>query len=572
MTETGSRTAAEVSDWVLCRACKRILLGRRFRRGLRVCGECGHHEMLTAPQRVEMLFDEGSVRPLEIRADSGDPLGFTDSVPYPLRRERAREATGLDDAAVCVRGRIRGRPAVAVVMDFGFLGGSLGSAVGDLVVGAARVALEERTPLLLVTASGGARMQEGALALMQMARTSRAMGELDEAGILTISLVTDPTYGGVAASFATQSDVIIAESGARLGFAGPRVIEQTIGESLPPGFQTAGFLLEKGMVDAVRDRSELKATLAGLLAAGDPAEASRRPLRADAAAGTGDGPRFLAEDPGELPEADPWDAVRLAREVGRPTFLDYTGAILEEFLELRGDRVSGDCPAVVGGLGRIGDTRLVVVGHQKGHTAAELNRRNFGMASPAGHRKAVRLFRLAAKLGLPVLTLVDTPGAFPGREAEEQGQSFAIADSIRVMAGLPVPTVSVVTGEGGSGGALALATADRVLICSNAVYSVISPEGCASILWKDAGRAPDAAAALRLDARSLLDRGVVDAVVLEPEGGAHRAPAEAAARLRESVATVLAELAEADPARIVHERRERFQRFGTQSPSTRPTR
>jgi acetyl-CoA carboxylase carboxyl transferase subunit beta len=531
-----------------------MIYRKRLVRNLKVCPECGRHGRLAADERLRQLLDGDGYEPLVFPVAEGDPLGFADSRSYAQRLSEARHATGLDEAVVCARGTVHGNRVIVAAMDFRFMGGSLGAAVGELITRAAETALRERTPLLIVTASGGARMQEGAVALMQMAKTSYALSELDEAGILTIALITDPTFGGVAASFATQCDIIVAEPGARLGFAGPRVIEQTIRQRLPKGFQTAEFLLRHGMVDVVCARPGLRPCLARLLSAG-----SRR------RAGRGDGKvPPLVRDPAELPPRDPWEIVRQARDMARPTTLDYIARILDTFEELHGDRLSADCPAVVGGIGRLGGTPMIVIGHQKGHTLTELTARNFGMPTPSGYRKAARLMRLAGKLGLPVLTLVDTPGAYPGREAEEQGQAVAIADNLRLMARLPVPIVSVLTGEGGSGGALALAVADRVLICSNAFYSVISPEGCAAILWNDGDAAPRAAEALRLTARDLLRLGVVDAVILEPEGGSQRAPDSASARLRAAVAVSLRELDElgdGDPARVVERRRLRFRAF-----------
>jgi acyl-CoA carboxylase subunit beta len=552
LTEVLAARSVDLPGWVICVGCRALAYGKRFRRDLRVCPECGHHDRMSADERIAGLLDEGSVEELDFPVVDGDPLGFVDAKPYPVRLSEARAATGMQAAVVCVRGVIAGNPVIAAVMDFRFLGGSLDTAVGELITRAAELALAERTPLLVVTASGGARMQEGALSLMQMAKTSQALRELDEAGILTISLITDPTYGGVAASFASQADIIVAEPGARLGFAGPRVIRQTIRQSLPAGFQTAEFLLEQGMVDAVVPRRALRPTLARLLSAG-----SRRP----AAQHSHVPGATLVRDPGDLPAQEPWEAVRLARALDRPTALEYLQWITDDFVELHGDRLSGDCPAMIGGLARLNGIPLVVIGQQKGHTAGELADRNFGMPRPAGYRKAARLMRLAAKLGVPVVTLVDTPGAYPGVEAEAGGQAVAIADNLRLMTGLPVPVISVVTGEGGSGGALALAVANRVLAFSNAVYSVISPEGCAAILWRDSGAAPQAARALRLDARSLLELGIVDAVIPEPEGGAQRDPGVAATRLKAAIAAGLEDLMRLDPAGLVAARRQRFRRF-----------
>ncbi|MBB4703964.1 acetyl-CoA carboxylase carboxyl transferase subunit alpha [Sphaerisporangium siamense] len=560
-----ARKAAEPSPqeerplWVRCPGCAAPVYGEHFRRDLRVCPTCAHHDRLGAAERLDHLVDPGSFTPLAAAPTLGDPLGFTDTRPYPLRLEQARSATGLEEAVVCGRAAIGGHRAVVAVMDFAFMGGSLGCAVGERVTAAAEHALAAGVPLVLVTASGGARMQEGALALMQMAKTSQALGDLDEAGLLTVSVVTDPTYGGVAASYATLADVILAEAGAHMGFAGPRVIAGTLGQTLPEGFQTAETLLAGGLVDGVVRRAELRAALARLLAAASWTRRGRPVPQAWAEAPP------LVTDPGDLPgeeRPEAWAAVALARDPGRPTTLDYAAHLLEDFCELRGDRASGDCPAIVAGVGRLDQVPVMLIGHQKGHDTRELVARNFGMGTPAGFRKAARAMLLAGKLGLPVVTLIDTPGAYAGVEAEAGGQAHAIAASLRLMSHLPVPVVTVVTGEGGSGGALALGVADRVLALSNAVYSVISPEGCAAILWRDPSAAPAAADALRLGARDLLRHRILDAVIPEPEGGAHRDPARTAHAVGRAVAAALHDLIPEDSARLVRARKARFRRYG----------
>ncbi|GAA2272127.1 MULTISPECIES: acetyl-CoA carboxylase, carboxyltransferase subunit beta [Kitasatospora] len=552
MVDTDDRTDPE---WVRCGHCAGLIYGRRFRRSLRVCPDCGWHGRLSAQQRLDQLLDPGSAEPLRQVAALHDPLGFVDSRPYHERLADARADTGLEEAVLCATGRIEGQPVVVAAMDFRFLGGSLGCGVGAQITEAAETSLRLRTPLLLVCASGGARMQEGVLSLMQMAKTAQALAELDEAGILVISLITDPTYGGVAASFATLADVIIAEPGARMGFAGPRVIEQTTGEKLPEGFQTAEFLLAHGLVDDVVARPALRDTLGRLLGLRSPA-GPPEPVRAP-----GRVPRKAAAPTGH----DSWAAVRLARHPDRPSSLDYVGRLLDDFLELHGDRLSEDCPAIVGGLGRLGGLPVVLIGHHKGGPdLAERRRRRFGMPSPAGYRKAARLMRMAAKLRLPLVTLIDTPGANPGPDAERGGQAIAIAENLRLMSRLPVPIVTVLIGEGGSGGALALGIGDRVLVSANGVYSVISPEGCAAILWKDPAAAPTAANALRLHAGELARLGVVDGVVPEPDGGAHRDHAGAATMLGEALTAALGELIPWEPARLLAERKRRFRRFGVE--------
>ncbi|PZF92711.1 acetyl-CoA carboxylase carboxyltransferase subunit alpha [Micromonospora deserti] len=574
MTATAPR---EGQLWSRCAGCATLLYRKRLRRNLDVCPECGRHARLAAPDRLAQLVDPASFTALPDRPAEVDPIGFVDVLPYPRRLTAARAGTGLAEAVVCGTATVGRHPCVLAVMDFRFLGGSLGCVVGELITRAAERALAQRTPLILVTASGGARMQEGVLSLMQMATVSQAVAALREAGVLTVSVLTDPTYGGVAASFATNTDVVLAESGARMGFAGPRVIRQVTGRALPEGFQTADFLLRHGQVDMVVPRHAMRGRLVALLAA---ARAGRRPRaavpRQEPAPGPTGGGASAPADPSPAPQpagppaaADAWDTVRLARHPGRPTTLDYLDSAFDGFVELHGDRLGADCPAVVGGLARLDGRPVMVIGHQKGHTTAELVTRNFGMASPAGHRKALRLMRLAARLGLPVVTLVDTPGADPGVGAEEQGQAAAIAENILALTVLPTPVVAVITGEGGSGGALALAVADRVLMLQHAVYSVISPEGCAAILWPDRGDAPQAARALRLTGPDLYRLGIVDDLVPEPVPAAHHDPEATARSLRDAVRANLLPLLDVPPATLVRRRRQRFRRFGAARAATR---
>jgi acetyl-CoA carboxylase carboxyl transferase subunit alpha len=238
----------------------------------------------------------------------------------------------------------------------------------------------------------------------------------------------------------------------------------------------------------------------------------------------------------------PWQRVQLARHVRRPTTLDYLQLVFGGFLELHGDRQYRDDEAIVGGMAFIGQAPVMVIGHQKGRDTKSNIRRNFGMAHPEGYRKALRLMQLAERCGRPVITFIDTPGAFPGVGAEERGQGEAIARNLREMATLRVPIVCVVTGEGGSGGALALGVGDRVFMQENAVYSVISPEGCAAILWRDGAKAPEAARAMKLTAQDARQLGVIDGVIREPIGGAHRDPEGAAREVLAALRSALAEI------------------------------
>jgi acetyl-CoA carboxylase carboxyl transferase subunit alpha len=269
----------------------------------------------------------------------------------------------------------------------------------------------------------------------------------------------------------------------------------------------------------------------------------------------------LAAEP-EPSAEEIWRSVELARHPDRPYTLDYVERLLDDFVELHGDRSRADDAAIVGGLGRFGGRTVALLGHQKGRDIRERTRRNFGMAYPEGYRKAMRVMELADRHGFPLITLVDTPGAYPGVAAEQHGQGGAIARSQAVMARLGMPTVSCIIGEGGSGGAVALALADRVLMQENAIYSVITPEGCAAILWRDASAAKKAAAAFKPDAIHCLELGVVDAIVPEPEGGAQRDPDHAAVLLGESLAGALDELEGVPAGELRRRRRAKFRAIG----------
>jgi acyl-CoA carboxylase subunit beta len=560
MTTPGAPPAPAQLGWVSCPACGWLLYRKRLERNLHVCPECDHHLRLSARARIDLLVDPGSFSDTVFAPAEGDPLSFSDLRPYPDRLLDAEHRSGESEAVVVGEARIGGAPLVLAVMDFGFLGGSMGVEVGRRVSGAAALALERGLPLVTVCASGGARMQEGVFSLFQMARASEAFGRLHEAGLLSVCLLTDPTYGGVSASFATLASVLVAERGAHVGFAGPRVVQETIRAELPSDFQTAEFLLSHGLVDRVESRAELRPLLIRLMAL-HGAGRSLAPVADDPADEPVREPNVVWDDgrgPDQPDETDPWDVVQRARVVDRPTTLDYLHTAFDDFVELHGDRAFGDDPAVVGGVASIGGHRVVVIGHEKGHSVRERVAHNFGMPHPEGYRKAMRLLAHAETHGMPVVTLVDTPGAHPGPEAEERGQSHAIAEIIMRSSRLRVPVVAVVTGEGGSGGALALCTSDRLLVLENAYLSVISPEGCAAILWRTAAAAPTAARAMRLGATHLHRSGIATSVVPEPPGGAHTDPASAARLLRAALLRELEELSGQDVTTLLENRSRRL--------------
>ena len=386
--------------------------------------------------------------------------------------------------------------------------------VGEKITRMVERATEEKLPVIIFACSGGARMQEGCISLMQMAKTSAALKRHHEAGQLFISVLTDPTTGGVTASFAMLGDVILAEPGALIGFAGPRVIQQTIGQKLPEGFQRAEFLLEHGFVDKIVPRDEQKRVIADIL------RMHRKPdgLTLENA-GIGRGGQA---EPSEKPSFNrsgksAWDTVLLSRDGTRPVATDYIQAIFDDFIEFHGDRYFKDDGAIVGGIATFKGIPVTVIGQQKGKTTKENIRRNFGMPSPDGYRKALRLMQQAETFRRPIICFVDTPGAFCGIEAEERGQGEAIARNLFEASNLTVPALSIVVGEGGSGGALAMAVGNEVWMMENAVYSVLSPEGFAAILWKDGKKASDAAKVMKMTAKDLYELGLIECIIPEPE-------------------------------------------------------
>ncbi len=577
------RNAYPPDLWTKCPSCEEMLFNKQLDKANRVCPSCGHHFRLSAAARIELLVDGGSWREHDGGLQSVDALEFVDQKSYPDRLEAARTATGMRDAAVWGTANIGELPLALCVMDFAFMGGSMGAVVGEKVTRAAEHALETRVPLIVVAASGGARMQEGTLALMQLAKTLAALERLRAARVPFISILTDPTTGGVFASYAAVGDINIAEPNALIGFAGARVSAGTIAQELPPGFQRAEFLFSHGFVDRVVERTGLRAELVRLLQHLRPADLAPvqpdldvlpglpafRPLTflaelADRAAeaGTNGGPPH--PEAGEETDrvAAVWARVQLARNVRRPRTLEFVAAMTDDWVELHGDRLFGDDAAMVAGLARLDGRTVAIVGQQKGADTDENIRRNFGMPHPEGYRKAMRIMELAERFALPIVTFVDVPGAHPGPDSEERGIAEAIARSVGLMTRLRTPIVSVITGEGGSGGALAVAVGDVVVALENAVYSVISPEGCASILWRTADEAPAAALAMRMTAADQQALGVIDLVVPEPDEGAHADVPETARRLRAVVAAQLSALAAVPLDDLVEARYRRYRELG----------
>jgi acetyl-CoA carboxylase carboxyl transferase subunit beta len=530
-----------------CPKCRAPLLGRtRFER-FRVCDECEHHFPIEVDRRIAALVDSGSFVELDRSLASTDPLLFADAEPYQDKLKQAQRAHGRGDAATYGRATLYGNPIALFVLDFSFLGGSMGVVVGEKLARAAELARKEKRALVTVVGSGGARMQEGLLSLLQMAKTASAVQEVKDAGLPFISVLTHPTTGGVFASFASLGDVVYAEPTALIGFAGPRVAEQFLGRPLPPGSHSAEFLLAHGFVDSVVPRHHLRSAIA--LTLNTLGTNVTRPKRTKGTTG-------------HLEPLEPWEAVETVRDPDRPTALHYITECLDYWLELHGDRTGTDDRAVLAGLGQLEGQAVAVIGFERDSDGDPIDRRG-GRPMPGGYRKAQRLMRLASRFRIPLIAFVDTPGAYPGIESEEEGLAFEIATTMAAMIRIDAPTVSVIVGEGGSGGALAFAVADRVLMQERAIYSVIAPEGAAAILYRDASRAPELADRLKITASEVRKLRISDGTIPEPQGGAKADPAVAAKRVKTAILDHLAELNRMDRDKRKADRYRRYRRIGT---------
>ena len=487
--------------WRKCNKCGQPIYVEDVKNNYYVCPKCNGYFRVHAYRRIEMLADEGTFEEWNKEMPFSNPLNFPG---YEKKVIAAREKSRLNEAIVTGKCKVDGNPAVS---------------------------------------------------LMQMAKTSAALKRHHEAGQLFISVLTDPTTGGVTASFAMLGDIILAEPHALIGFAGPRVIEQTIGQKLPEGFQRSEFLLEHGFVDKIVERKDQKRVIGQILymhrshkmniELKSPVETARTFV---------DKPSQLQADSGKTA----WDTVLLSRKSDRPVATDYINALFDEFIEFHGDRYFKDDGAIVGGVAMFHGMPVTVIGQQKGKNTKDNIIRNFGMPSPDGYRKALRLMKQAETFNRAVVCFVDTPGAFCGLEAEERGQGEAIARNLFEISDLKVPVLSIVIGEGGSGGALAMAVADEVWMLENAIYSILSPEGFASILYKDSKKAPDAAKVMKVTAKDLLQLELIERIVPEEEP----ACTDNLYRLAEYMDSAMAEFFKTYLAMSDEELREhRYQRF-----------
>ncbi|WP_352400227.1 acetyl-CoA carboxylase, carboxyltransferase subunit beta [Anaerotignum sp.] len=537
-----------VEEKMRCPVCKSTETKRRIAKNKMVCPSCGNHFRIGARIRIKALCDKGSFQELITELSTNDPLEFPG---YEVKLESGKMGSGEDEAVLCGRASFRGQECALFVMEPQFMMGSMGSVVGEKLARLFEYAAEEKLPVVGFTCSGGARMQEGILSLMQMAKVSGAVDYHSKRGGLYITVLTDPTTGGVTASFAMLGDIILSEPNATIGFAGRRVIEQTTKKKLPDDFQKAEFLLEHGFVDAIVPRTEMRATLATLLRQHGQREHSAALVDA-----------LLKQEVQQVREntLSPYERVIAARAQNRPTTRAYIEKMFADRTEFHGDRKFADDRAIIGGIGMLGGMPVTFIGIERGRNLEERIQCNFGSPMPEGYRKALRLMKQAEKFQRPIICFVDTAGAFCGEEAEERGQGQAIADNLMEMMAIKVPIITIVIGEGGSGGALGLSVASKVYMLENAVFSVISPEGCASILWGEASpeASAEAARCLCITAEDMKRFGVAERIIAEN----FSAFDDMCLELKEIIRGDLKEIYTLSPE-ISEKRYERFRKLGS---------
>ena len=551
----------EVPDNLMrkCNACKAAVFVDEVKQNHYICPHCGNYFHMPAYRRIKMVADRKSFVEWDAEMEEQNPLQYRG---YEEKLRALQEKTGLNEAVVTGKCTIKGISVALGVCDCRFMMSSMGEVVGEKITRVFERATEEKLPVILYICSGGARMQEGLVSLMQMAKTSMALRKHSDAGLLYVPVLTDPTTGGVTASFAMLGDIILAEPKALIGFAGPRVIEQTIGQKLPKGFQKAEFLLEHGFIDKIVERDDQRIVLADILKLhenkGQNSSTSKvaESHISDKSNGNTVWPKFIPSG-----SFTPWEHVQLARAKTRPTGKDYIEALFDDFIEFHGDRHCGDDAAVIGGVAFFHGHPVTVLAQEKGEGTKENIARNFGMVSPEGYWKSLRLMQQAEKFHRPVICLVDTPGAFCGLEAEERGQGEAIAKNLYTLAGLTVPVLSIVIGEGGSGGALAFAVSDEVWMLEHSVYSILSPEGFASILWKDSKKAKEAAEVMKLTAADLCEMGMIEHVIPETEPVSRENMEDVAGCLENGIADFLEKYSGKEPEELLEHRYQRFRKM-----------
>lgn len=540
----------------ICKVCGKEYTKALLKRKKYTCEACGHYFRIPAVDRISMIVDNGSFEEWEANLETEN---FLEDELYNETLRKAKEKTGLKEAIIIGKGTVLGAEVAIGVCESGFMMASMGHVVGEKVTVLVENATAQKLPIFIFCCSGGARMQEGIVSLMQMEKTAAALKKHSDVGLFYCSILTDPTTGGVTASFASLGDVIMAEPGATIGFAGKRVIKQTIGEELPAGFQTAEFLQEHGMIDGVVQRKRIRQMIQFL--------ANTNKQRIGYSNFTEDSKSrflpFLADyiHGSFVPTKSAWEKVKDNRGQSRPSTIDYIKEIFDVFVELKGDRLFQEDGAIVGGLATLDGQPVTVIADYRGKSIQEHISRNFGMPMPEGYRKALRLMKQAEKFNRPIISFVNTQGAYPGVGAEERGQGWAIAQNLFELSSLSVPILVIITGEGGSGGALATAVGDEVWMLENATYSILSPEGYASILWKNSNRASEAAEKMHITSQNLRELEIIDRIIPEFGGASSENIREIGRYLKQEIMKFLKKMSKLDADQIVAKRYDRFRKY-----------
>ena len=457
-------------------------------------------ENITAWERIESIIDEGDFfNPIY---DGLSPKNILNIPGYDEKLRASQNLTKLEDSILTGIGLIGNITCAIGVMDYRFMLGSLSSVVGEKIANLIEIAGRGGYPLIIFCCSGGARMQEGIYSLMQMSKIATYLNKWKSEIPLFISVLTDPTMGGVTSSIGMLGDIIIAEPNARVGFAGPKVIKDTLKIPFNSECQLAESQLKNGFIDLIVPRDKMRNVLCKLLNSIKYQKISKSTS-----------PICFSFNKDKL---SIWEKVHEVRSLARIDNKDYVSNLFTDFIELHGDRLSGDDSTIFGGIAYFRGMPVTVICTTKGNTTDDLIKNRFGMASPSGYRKAIRLMRLSPNR--PIIIFINTPGADPTEQSEQNGQASAIANCLLEMARITAPTLTFITGEGESGGALALATSNKVWMLENAIYSAISPEGFASIIYKDIGKAKESAEILKISAQDLLYEGVIDGIIPEYGG------------------------------------------------------
>ena len=519
----------------------------------RVCPFCRFHYTLSARQRIELIVDRRSFREQNRYIRSVTPLAFSNRTQYDEQLTESQDRTGLTEAAVTGTCKIAGANVVLIVLDYGFMGGSMSSVVGEKVALAFEMAARRTLPVVALVTGGGPRTQEGVLALMQMAKTVAAVNQLREASTPFIAVLANPSTGQAYASFANLADIIIAEPGSVVGLSSIRTMMEATGRQLPADVHTAEYHLKRGLLDNVVDRERLPQRIGQLLKLlGDPTA-----LRL--------GRRALSRL--QVPVADDtetWESLDAATHEERPDSLYYMRHILEGFFEICGDRVSSDDRTVVGGIGLLRNKAVVAIGQQRSH--AHDTEGGHYHVHPDGLRKAQRLIRLAARFGLPLVSFIDSQGADPRLESEEQGIGNAIAGSLSMMLQVETQIISVIIGEAGNEAALAMGLSDRILMQQYAIYSPISLHHTIRGPTRERYLTREAAEALMLTARDCQELGIIDQIIPEPSNGSHNDPRQAAESMELAIYKHLAEASRISASKLVKQRYRKFRQMGELNP------